>query len=204
MPFSFKQNFLCLIATIVFSSTFSQPFNTPLVIPDTLSGDTIDLTIQPSTYQFLPGNATNTFAYNGDYLGPTVISDKGNFVQLNVTNNLPDTTTTHWHGMHVAPEDDGGPHTAIIPGATWSPDFEVLDNATTFWYHPHLHGETNRDWQQCGTPVIIRFFAWPLFCQNSTGRNSYCESVCCQLNAWKAYVKKRLVLFWSQPLFVVA
>ncbi|HHG83128.1 MAG TPA: T9SS type A sorting domain-containing protein, partial [Bacteroidetes bacterium] len=42
----------------------------------------------------------------------------------------------------VAAADDGGPHTMILPGETWSPDFTVLDEATTFWYHPHLHSKT--------------------------------------------------------------
>ena len=43
----------------------------------------------------------------------------GEFVTLNVTNNLGEETTTHWHGMHVTSQDDGGPHTVIAPGATW-------------------------------------------------------------------------------------
>ncbi|NQY67925.1 MAG: multicopper oxidase domain-containing protein, partial [Flavobacteriales bacterium] len=34
------------------------------------------------------------------------------------------------------------PHTKMLPGDTWSPDFEVLNEATTFWYHPHLHKKT--------------------------------------------------------------
>jgi len=36
----------------------------------------------------------------------------------------------------------GGPHTIINPGTVWQPDFTVLDRATTFWYHPHLHERT--------------------------------------------------------------
>ncbi|MCF7765598.1 MAG: multicopper oxidase domain-containing protein [Verrucomicrobia bacterium] len=39
--------------------------------------------------------------------------------------------------------DDGGPYTVIEPGATWSPDFTVLDSASTMWHHPHLHGKTH-------------------------------------------------------------
>ena len=61
---------------------------------------------------------------------------------MNVTNMLPDSTTTHWHGMHVAPEDDGGPHSVIAQTMTWSPSFTVLDEASTMWYHPHLHHKT--------------------------------------------------------------
>src|SRR5690606_24036249 len=59
------------------------------------------------------------------------------------TNSLGEATTLHWHGMHVAPENDGGPHTVIDAGTTWSPSFTVLDKASTHWYHPHLHMHTN-------------------------------------------------------------
>ena len=61
---------------------------------------------------------------------------------MNVTNSIGEETTVHWHGLHVAPENDGGPHTIIDPNTTWSPKFTVLDKAATYWYHPHAHGST--------------------------------------------------------------
>jgi len=70
--------------------------------------------------------------------------NRGDDVVLNVTNELGEITTTHWHGMHVSPENDGGPHTKINPGETWSPAFTVMDGGATMWYHPHLHMLTNR------------------------------------------------------------
>lgn len=79
---------------------------------------------------------------NGSLLGPTLLLKKGTQVQMNVKNNLADTTTIHWHGIHVAPQNDGGPHTVILPGSTWNPQFTVMDNAATYWYHPHLHKKT--------------------------------------------------------------
>lgn len=114
----------------------------PLVIPDTLTGSTINLQIQTGTKQFYPGNITQTMGINGNILAPTIILRKHQSVTMNVTNNLTDTTTIHWHGMHVAPQNDGGPHIIIKPGTTWSPTFEVLDHASTHWYHPHLHHKT--------------------------------------------------------------
>lgn len=30
----------------------------------------------------------------------------------------------------------------VVPGATWSPTWEVDQPAATLWYHPHLHGAT--------------------------------------------------------------
>jgi bilirubin oxidase len=49
----------------------------------------------------------------------------------------------HWHGLHVAAVNDGGPHQIINPSTTWSPKFKVLNNAGTFWYHPHGAGQTD-------------------------------------------------------------
>jgi len=115
---------------------------TQLAIPDTLSGINFNLTVKSGTVNFYPGFVTNTMGVNGNYLGPTLILRKGEHVLMNVTNSLTDTTTIHWHGMHVAPENDGGPHTVISPGTTWRPQFTVMDNAATYWYHPHLHKKT--------------------------------------------------------------
>lgn len=81
---------------------------------------------------------------NGNILGPTLILNQGDFVNFSVNNQLGDTTTIHWHGLHVAPEHDGGPHTFILPNATWTPSFTILDKAATYWYHPHLHHKTNK------------------------------------------------------------
>ena len=115
---------------------------TLIPIPDTLSGATINLYMADSVIQFFPGFNTTTIGYNGRYLGPTVILNKGQTVTMNVHNMLSDTTTTHWHGLHVSPANDGGPHSPNLPGNTWSPSFTVMDNAATYFYHPHLHGST--------------------------------------------------------------
>jgi FtsP/CotA-like multicopper oxidase with cupredoxin domain len=114
----------------------------PLHIPDTLTGPVFNLNVGMSTRDFLPGTLTNTYGVNGPYLAPTLIVRKGDLVTMNVTNNLMDGTTMHWHGMHVAAHNDGGPHTEIPVGTTWSPQFTILDEATTMWYHPHLHEHT--------------------------------------------------------------
>jgi len=68
--------------------------------------------------------------------------NKGDLVQMNVTNNLADTTMTHWHGFHIPAAMDGGPHQTVAPGATWRPSFVVMNNAATYWYHPHMHEKT--------------------------------------------------------------
>jgi bilirubin oxidase len=115
----------------------------PVTIPPTLSGTNINLNLETGTVNYFSGPLTNTYGINGNILGPTLILEKDSFVNFNVTNNLPDTTTIHWHGLHVAAENDGGPHTIILPTNTWNPSFTVKDKAATYWYHPHLHRKTN-------------------------------------------------------------
>ncbi|KAA3638942.1 MAG: T9SS C-terminal target domain-containing protein [Bacteroidetes bacterium] len=115
----------------------------PLLIPPVLSGENIDLTIQEGSVEFFPGTSTATLGVNGNILGPTLILEKGQEVNITVNNLIGESTTIHWHGMHVSAVNDGGPHTVIEAEETWNPQFTVLDNAATYWYHPHLHEKTN-------------------------------------------------------------
>lgn len=150
-------NFISIALLVVsgFFNAAQAQFTTPAPIPPTLSGNTINLTIQNGTQEFYAGYNTATIGYNGNHLGPTLVLQKGQQVTLNVTNALGDTTTTHWHGLHVAPMNDGGPHSHIFDGQTWSPDFTVMDNAATYWYHPHLHGKTLKQVVKGAAGLII-------------------------------------------------
>lgn len=117
----------------------------PLWIPPLITGTTFDLSLDAHSRQFRDGAATPTYGYNdADFWGPTLLLKKGEKVTLNVTNGLDDMTTTHWHGLHIPAEMDGGPHQMIEPGETWSPEFEVRNQAATFWYHPHMHETTQK------------------------------------------------------------
>jgi len=117
---------------------------TLLSVPDTLVGPNISLTMHKDSVQFFPsGSKTYTYAYNQyAYLGPTLIFEQGQNMNITVTNDINDTTTVHWHGIHLPSKWDGGPHTEIMAGDTWNPQFTVMDKAATYWYHPHLHMKT--------------------------------------------------------------
>lgn len=115
----------------------------PMIIPPAIDGGTYQLTLQTGTHEFYPGITSNTMGVNGSLLGPTLIMEAGENVDVTFDNQLGENTTIHWHGMHVSSENDGGPHTVINAGATWNPQFTVLDKAATYWYHPHLHEKTN-------------------------------------------------------------
>lgn len=134
-------HFLFVLTILLGPLAFSQ--NT-LTIPAAITSTNINLTLQEGTTEFYSGVTTNTMGANGSLLGPTVIMNQGDNVDITVDNQLTDSTTIHWHGLHVKPEDDGGPHTVIQPNQTWNPQFTVLDKAGTYWYHPHLHMQTDK------------------------------------------------------------
>ncbi|MFD6448062.1 multicopper oxidase family protein [Promicromonospora sp. NPDC060204] len=120
-----------------------QPLG-PLRIPDELRADggVFRLTVQQGTSEILPGTRTPTWGVNGPFLGPTLRMRTGDAVRMAVTNDLPEVTTMHWHGMHLLAKMDGGPHQPIEPGTTWEPSWTVRNTAATLWYHPHTHGAT--------------------------------------------------------------
>jgi bilirubin oxidase len=123
-----------------------------------LTGTTFDLTLAPSSRQLLTGNATTTYGYNGQsFWGPTLVMNKGDVVQMHVTNNLTEETSTHWHGFHLPAVMDGNPHQPIAPGDTWSPTFTVMNKASMYWYHPHVHHMTQSQLTYgAGGLIIVR------------------------------------------------
>jgi len=105
----------------------------------------------------LPGPETHVWSYRGkvltgpsealdlshqSYLGPTLRFKRGQKVRIRFLNLLPDETTIHWHGLHVPDRMDGHPRLAVEPGGSYTYEFEVLNRAGTYWYHPHPHGRT--------------------------------------------------------------
>ena len=115
---------------------FVPPLDTGLVAN---GARTFNLQLQNGTTSFFPGIETETSGYNGNFLGPTLLMQKGDSVVMNVTNTMPFATTTHWHGMHLPAVMDGGPHQLIEQNATWVATWEIKNRASTYWYHPHPH-----------------------------------------------------------------
>jgi FtsP/CotA-like multicopper oxidase with cupredoxin domain len=145
---------------------YAQPnFINKLPIPpliDIPANGTITLEMGVSYHKFnpaMPSDTINgiskkqpkgitTYSYNiagskvMSILAPTLKWHTRDSINIYVSNKLPDTTTTHWHGAEIPPYYDGGPHQMILPNTTWKTHFRVLDSASTFWYHPHLHDKT--------------------------------------------------------------
>lgn len=133
---------LISLSNLLFTFVVNAQTYNNLWIPDTLSGTEFNLTIKDTLKQIRTGNQTITGGINGDFWGPTLFINKGETVHMNVLNKLNDSTTIHWHGMHLPAVMDGGPHQIIPPGTLWQPFWEVKNQAGTYWYHPHLHEMT--------------------------------------------------------------
>jgi len=148
---------IAIFILILFSGKSFSQYNT-LWIPDTLTGPTFNLNIKDTFSQIISsGNQTTTGGINGKFWGPTLIFNQGDSVQMIVHNYLNESTTLHWHGMHLPAEMDGGPHQIIPHDATWMPHWKVTNSATTLWYHPHLHMETESQITKgIGGLIIVR------------------------------------------------
>ncbi|WP_245335678.1 multicopper oxidase domain-containing protein, partial [Staphylococcus sp. GDY8P196P] len=95
------------------------------------------LKAQKGKTEFYKGNFSNTLGYNGNLLGPTLKLKKGDKVKIKLVNNLDENTTFHWHGLEIDGKVDGGPSQVIKPGKEKTIKFEVKQEASTLWYHPH-------------------------------------------------------------------
>ena len=135
---------IILVTLIILNSVgITAQYNT-MSMPQALYGTTFNLNIHESTKQLVTGNQTITGSINNEtFWGPTLFINKGNLVHMNVTNSLNESTTLHWHGMHLPAVMDGGPHQVIPAGTLWQPYWTVMNQAATLWYHPHLHTTTH-------------------------------------------------------------
>nr|ADK13091.1 laccase [Trametes gibbosa] len=110
-------------------------------------GPVADLTI--TNAEVSPdGFARQAVVVNGGTPGPLVTGNMGDRFQLNVIDNLtnhtmPKSTSIHWHGFfqHGTNWADGPAFVNQCPiasGHSFLYDFQVPDQAGTFWYHSHL------------------------------------------------------------------
>ncbi|HYM60794.1 MAG TPA: copper oxidase [Thermoanaerobaculia bacterium] len=97
------------------------------------------LIAEPVKREFAPGFVVDCWGYNGATPGPTIEAIEGERVRIYVTNNLPEATSIHWHGMIVPNGMDGVTgltQPKIDPGETFAYEF-TLKQSGTLMYHPH-------------------------------------------------------------------
>ncbi|WP_313892196.1 multicopper oxidase domain-containing protein [Psychrobacillus sp.] len=106
-------------------------------------GIVYELNAQEGKTEIFDGYETNTYGYNGSFLGPVIRVNRGETVKIRTNNELADGTTFHWHGLEISGEGDGGPHQILKPGDSKTIEFKVNQEASTLWFHPHPEGKTS-------------------------------------------------------------
>ena len=103
-----------------------------------VSGEDIRLAI--ANHHFTTGSRSgHAVAVNGTVPGPLVRLREGQTARLQVTNNLDEDSSIHWHGLLLPFQFDGVPGVSfpgIKPGETFTYEFPVRQNGT-YWWHSH-------------------------------------------------------------------
>ncbi len=79
------------------------------------------------------------WGFNKQVHGPTIECVEGDRIRIYVTNNLPEATSIHWHGLIVPNGMDGVGglnQKPIEPGQTFKYEFTIWQHGT-FMYHSH-------------------------------------------------------------------
>ena len=87
----------------------------------------------------LDGVRKTGIGYNGKTPGETLRFKEGDTAVIQVTNNLDEPTSIHWHGLILPYNQDGVPGISfpgIQPGETFTYKFPVVQSGT-YWYHSH-------------------------------------------------------------------
>lgn len=99
----------------------------------------IRLTARERWVRIGQGKPVKMWTYNGTVPGPTIEGKVGDIVIVHFSNQLPEETTIHWHGLEVPANMDGSniSQGAVPPGGSFRYEFKLL-RAATYWYHPHI------------------------------------------------------------------
>jgi FtsP/CotA-like multicopper oxidase with cupredoxin domain len=130
----------------------AQTFDPPKAVDNDVDPNVVEVHLaakEITDWQYFPVTAPNrlttVWAYGdeetGAYTvpGPTIEANVGDTVRVRFTNNLPQPTTIHWHGLE-APAAHDGSHIAqrwVQPGETFWYEFPALRDSF-YWYHPHV------------------------------------------------------------------
>ena len=109
----------------------------PVVLPD--GTKEFDLTAEVVDWEVSPGKIVKAWTYNGVVPAPSIKVDVGDKVKVVLKNDLPESTSLHFHGVRVPNAMDGvDPYTQppIEPGQTFTYEFTAVEPAVGM-YHSH-------------------------------------------------------------------
>lgn len=142
----------CSSTTAVQAHSAAAVTATPLIAssptPSSLAGSTVkEFILTAAVHPIDLGNGEfQAWTYNGLPVGPEIRVTEGDRVRITLSNELPDPTTVHWHGIPVPNAMDGVPgmtQPPVQPGETFVYEFAATP-AGSYWYHPHVGHQLDR------------------------------------------------------------
>lgn len=103
------------------------------------------LTARPTSVD-LGGRTVRTWAYDDAIPGPELRTTAGDLLRVELDNELPTTTSIHWHGLALRNDMDGVPGLTQDPigaGSRFLYEFTTPDPGTYF-FHPHTGVQLDR------------------------------------------------------------
>jgi FtsP/CotA-like multicopper oxidase with cupredoxin domain len=119
-----------------------KPRSTVTAEPDT----SVNLTAASGTIRPAPDTSTANWMYEGQFPGPELRVQEGDVLSVELTNDLQEETTIHWHGVPVPNPVDGVPNVTqdpIASGDTFTYTFRA-EPAGTYFYHSHVGLQLDR------------------------------------------------------------
>ena len=104
-----------------------------------------ELTASVGKWEVEPGRTVDAWTYNGTVPGPTLRADHGDKVQVVLHNNLPESTSIHFHGLTTPNAADGLTYLTqppVKPGETFTYSFTAQATPAVGMYHSHHNAVT--------------------------------------------------------------
>jgi FtsP/CotA-like multicopper oxidase with cupredoxin domain len=127
-----------------FPTRQGQPLVEPPVISSVQGVLRTTFDVRESTYD-VAGQLLQGKTYGPGLLGPTLVVNPGDHIEIDVQNHLAEATNFHTHGLHTSPIGVSDNVLRVMPANTNDPvSIEVPTDVApgTYWYHAHLHGLT--------------------------------------------------------------
>jgi manganese oxidase len=118
-----------------------------------------DVTAGSVRWEVSPGDFVDAYAYNGQIPGPEIRVRQGDEITVVLRNELPESTTLHFHGVTVPNAMDGVPFITQPPvktGESFTYAFTVRDGPGTYMYHSHHNAD-----HQIGKGLLGAFIVEP-------------------------------------------
>lgn len=114
------------------------------------------LTAKETSLEIAKGITMPVWTYGGSVPGTEIRVTQGDFVQVELKNELTEPVTIHWHGYPLLSAMDGVPginQDSVKPGETFTYEFSA-DVPGTYWYHSHQESSKQVDKGLYGALIV--------------------------------------------------